>query len=90
MDHRPPTHPSSIRLGHSCKDIALSESLSLYHALLPPTPPSSSSEIGGRAGRGVREPGPASRVAALAGCGGHPLAPRAASGPARGSPSRLF
>ena len=42
------------------------------------------------AGRGVGEPGPASGVAASAGRGGHPLAPRAASGPARGSPLRLF
>ena len=44
----------------------------------------------GRVGRGVGEPGPASGVAASAGRGGHPLAPRAASGPARGSPPRPF
>ena len=44
----------------------------------------------GGAGRGVGlgEPGPAAGVAASAGRGGHPLAPRAASGPACGSPPR--
>ena len=46
MDRQPPAHSSSIRLGHSCIDIALSESFSLHCALLPPPPPSGSSEIG--------------------------------------------
>ena len=44
---RPPVLPSSIRLGHYCRDIVLSVSLSLRRTLLPLVPPSGSSKIGG-------------------------------------------